>query len=361
MQNLRHKIIFLFCPGPMGGAEKVVLKGLEALQSAHNDVELWLIKEKRFPKLVDNFVQHLFPAIKVRVFETSFPFDLNLAMRLKLELNKDRYLIHAHGFKAAFYARLTYSRHSKLIVTHHGRTAHTFKVRLYEKLESIVMKNSDAVIAVSEKMKNDLNSEGINKLFLVENILALNLPAQKPISSKSGFVFIGRLSPEKGCDVLIKAILQLAPEERPKLKIIGEGYERQNLIDLVAMHKLEPWIQFKGFQKDIAPFLAEAAALVMPSLREGQPLSLIEACCAGIPVIASRTGGIPELITDGENGLLCEPGSVEALSSKIREFNSSQFKIRENSEMMADIFIKRFSSENWVKKTMNVYDRVLSQ
>src|SRR5690606_8029947 len=99
-----------------------------------------------------------------------------LLWQLKKALNKRRpALVHAHGMKAILYAWLTAPSGSKLIVTHHGKTSHTWKVRLYEFIELFIMKRAHGVIAVSNPMRDSLQKAGVKsrKLFLVENFLTL--------------------------------------------------------------------------------------------------------------------------------------------------------------------------------------------
>jgi glycosyltransferase involved in cell wall biosynthesis len=362
---MNHRIIFLFTPGPIGGAEKVIMAGLTAMVEKNISVELWLIKEMRVSHVFEAFMDQIKDSgIPVFIFESRGIFDFKLVHALKLNLRlKNPKILHAHGFKAAFYAQLTLPKIVKLVITHHGKTSHTLKVKIYEMLETIVMKKSHAVIAVSHKMKGDLKSDGIHdhKIHLVENIFSLKslMSASFP-SSNFSLLFIGRLSPEKGCHFLIEALSQIALLKRPRLIIVGDGQERIRLIEMSKHLNVTESVEFKGFQNDIHPFLAEASALIMPSLREGQPLALIEACCFGLPVVGSSVGGIPELISHNYNGLLVRPGHVNDLANKIQEFQIKAPQLSKNSQLLKKSMIDRFSKDTWVRRTAEVYETVLS-
>lgn len=356
------KTIVLFTPGPVGGAEKVIVNGQKALISQRPAIELWIIKEERVPGVIQKFEELVNEAkITSRYFSCRNVFDFDLLRILKRKLRKARpKILHAHGFKAALYAWLAKPRGCKLIITHHGRTGHTLKVKVYEWIESRILKKADAVIAVSGSMKSELSLTGIHhkKLFLVENLLTLNLKTR--IESKAGnlrLLYIGRLSPEKGCHVLLEALK--VSNENIELVVIGDGVERKRLIDLRNTFNLGSNVLFAGFQKDVAAYLQKADALVMPSFTEGQPLALIEACCMGIPVIASRVGGIPELIQDGENGYLFEAGNAADLAKQIQKLIRNMTELTEATKVRQQSMQTRFAPETWAQTTLATYDQVL--
>lgn len=362
--NQDGKTIILFTPGPIGGAEKVVVMGQRALEQKKCNTELWIINEERVPAVMRAFRDFTESAqIRYRSFSSSTIFDFSLLWRLRREFAKARPIIlHAHGLKAALYGWLARPAATRLIITHHGRTGHTWKVRLYEWIESMVMKNAHGVIAVSNEMKKDLHQQGIllERLFLVENLLALNLRDRSLCPGDDlRLVFVGRLSPEKGADVLLRALGRC--RVRYTLTFVGDGPEREKLGRLASELNIAKKISFAGFQKDVSPYLQGAHALVMPSLKEGQPLALIEACCMGLPVIASDVGGIPGLIEQGQNGLLFPPGDSAQLARELEHFYWSRETIMKCSMQRRDEMQKRFSLNTWAQRTLESYDNVLIQ
>ena len=209
--------IHLFVPGPFGGAEQVILTGLEKLKNEVK-IELWIIKEKRVPQYAEYLLNEVIKRdIPYRIFEVDGIFDIKLIKKLKGSLPIDS-IYHAHGLKASFYAYLS-KNSSPLIITHHGDTSHTLKVKVYEAIQRFIMRRANLVLAVSNQMKLDLEAYKI-KSIVVENLLSFgNIPLEIIEKKKStSLVVIGRLSPEKGIDTLISALEGI---ENVKLDIIG--------------------------------------------------------------------------------------------------------------------------------------------
>ncbi|MEX1118256.1 MAG: glycosyltransferase family 4 protein [Terrimicrobiaceae bacterium] len=126
--------------------------------------------------------------------------------------------------------------------------------------------------------------------------------------------FVGRLSGQKGVSVLLAAIEQLARQDRTlHFVIAGIGTLEKKVIDFVKSSGLGDVVHFLGFRDDVPALMQMFDLLVVPSLWEGFGLVLIEAMSAGVPCIASNVSSIPEILEDGENGLLVPPGDVEAL------------------------------------------------
>jgi glycosyltransferase involved in cell wall biosynthesis len=129
-------------------------------------------------------------------------------------------------------------------------------------------------------------------------------------------VFVGRLAPVKGLRVLIEALKTHGGRD-VRLTIVGDGTERGALEALAA--SLGNMVRFTGYlsQDEVADLLATADAFALPSFAEGVPVVLMEALAAGLPVIATRITGVPELVEDGVAGFLVSPGDAHALADAI--------------------------------------------
>jgi glycosyltransferase involved in cell wall biosynthesis len=222
-------------------------------------------------------------------------------------------------------------------------------VRVYEFIQEIIMKRADATIAVSETMVEQLKSKNI-KSSLIENMLSIMpVNTHTDINSKPHLVFIGRLSPEKGANVLVDAAKKI---KQINLSIIGDGEQRALLEKKIKDENIQN-IKLLGFHSDITPFIKSADALIMPSLREGLPMTLLEAICSGIPVIGSDVGGLKSLVK--QNGILVPPNDAFILEKAILIFIDKQQMFKQNAQSMAEGFTKRFSVETWCKKTIEIY------
>jgi glycosyltransferase involved in cell wall biosynthesis len=129
-------------------------------------------------------------------------------------------------------------------------------------------------------------------------------------------VAVGRLKAPKDFSTLIGALGRL-PQESFDGLIVGEGPERQPLEGEVSALGLANRVRFAGERHDIPELLATADVFVLPSRSEGLPISVLEAMAAGLPVVASRVGGVPELVVDGKTGLLVQPGDPEELAGAL--------------------------------------------
>lgn len=343
------KTIMLFFPGPLGGAEMIVALGFKEILELNSNVELWIVGETRAPEAIEKFSQ-LVEGLPVKKFFCRSIIDLKLIKEISLHLKTNNVTtIHAHGFKATVYAKLALKK-QKLIVTHHGKTAHTFKVRIYEFIENLIMRRADQVIAVSEPMRKELKEQRISSI-LIENFLTIsNAPETNLSDEPLKLVFIGRLSPEKGCTFLIEAMKDLDSKDFT-LTMVGDGVLREEL-ELISNKKNT---SFLGFRKDISEILSLHHVLVMPSLREGLPLTLIEATCNKLPVIASNVGGIPNLVTNQKNGILINPENTQELKNAIYEMKNNFLRFKHEAQLLAPIYRERFSSETWAKKTIKIY------
>jgi glycosyltransferase involved in cell wall biosynthesis len=170
-------------------------------------------------------------------------------------------------------------------------------------------------------------------------------------------VFVGRLSPEKGIDLVLKAWPHLGG--RLPLKIIGDGPVRDLVVTTAAEH---PEIQWLGHRpvREVLEIVGEAACLVIPSIwYEGFPRTIVEAFAKGTPVIGSRMGAMAEAITDGQTGLLFHPGDADDLEAKVRQFLADpQAAARMRQAARREFEVKYTAERNYIS-LMAVYDRAL--
>lgn len=130
--------------------------------------------------------------------------------------------------------------------------------------------------------------------------------------------YTGRLIGGKGIEDLLRATARLAPHHpEARALIVGAGVLDAPLKQLAGELGITDQTVFSGFRRDIPAVLAASDVFVLPSFSEGLPLSLLEAMAARKPVVASRVGGIPEVVVDGETGLLIEPGDVPGLAAAL--------------------------------------------
>jgi glycosyltransferase involved in cell wall biosynthesis len=158
-------------------------------------------------------------------------------------------------------------------------------------------------------------------------------------------VVVGRLAPIKRVDLFLEAAA-LARRRLPQLAatVVGDGQERGRLEARAHELGLDGCVRFAGHQGDVAPWLARARVLVLTSDSEGLPLSVMEAMTAGLPVVASRVGDLPDLVEDGVNGFLVPERAPEAFAERIVELLSDDER-RERFSVAARLAARRYCLE----------------
>jgi glycosyltransferase involved in cell wall biosynthesis len=177
---------------------------------------------------------------------------------------------------------------------------------------------ADRIVAVSEAVKRALVAGGADpaRVVVIPGGVALSEYAKAPTPVPGIIGTVGRLEREKGLDILVEAMAQLRGEAR--LLIGGDGQQREALAAQVRSLNVTDIVRLTGFVPDVATFLGQIGLFVLASRTEGLGIVLVEAMAAARPVVATRVGGIPEVVVDGETGLLVEPENPGALAGAIR-------------------------------------------
>lgn len=288
----------------------------------------------------------------------------------KNNLNMD--MIHAHHTWTAGYAgaRLKEEYGVPFVVTAHGYDIYSLPFKDEEWREKIeyVLNTADHVITVSQSnleciKKLDVSTPATvipngfrNDLFYPHNPSecrkALNLPQDKKI-----ILTVGNLEPVKGQTDLVEAVQKIVQEKKDIFcVIIGSGKLYNALERQIRSLRLEEYIMLTGGKPhDEIPIWMNACDLfVLPSLNEGNPTVLPEALGCGKPFVGTKVGGVPEIITSDEYGLLVEPDDPEDLAEKILQALNKEW----NQEEILQ-YAEQFTWENIAKEIMGVYKQVL--
>lgn len=220
----------------------------------------------------------------------------------------------------------------------------------------------DGVVALSQKIANVLVAGGV----LRENIRVIYTgvepdqfqTAQCPNRNVRELVVgtVAVLAERKGHRFLLEAAAQLKRQGlRIRYRFAGEGPEREPLQAITRKLGLQQDVTFEGFVSDVANFLSGIDISVLPSLYEGMGVAVLEAMAAAKPVIASRVGGIPELVDDGVTGFLVSPGDPTALAAAMTRLISQKGLIDEMGIRGRDRVQQRFTMEQTAKEVENYY------
>ncbi len=224
----------------------------------------------------------------------------------------------------------------------------------------------DRIIYISESCLESFKRKGYKngkKSVVIYN--GVRIPVHsKEIEKGNNLIFavVASLSRHKGHKYLLRAIHQTKDYDvRVKLWIIGDGPLKGELEKLAHELKIGEQVEFLGIREDVGHLLSEVDVFILPSLREGLSLALIEAMAHGKAIIASNVGGIPELIEDGETGLLVEPANAEKLVEKICCL-IHDCEMRETLGRQARIFYEqRFTLDRMKSKIDKLYEQCLRE
>jgi glycosyltransferase involved in cell wall biosynthesis len=190
------------------------------------------------------------------------------------------------------------------------------------RLQRLAYRSATKVVANSPAARRMLEAEGVESTSIAVIPNGVNLAAYahpgraRPLRT---VITVANLRPEKCHEVLLSAAASLT-HQYPALRfqIVGAGPGRAALEQLTAVLGLGGHVEFLGHREDVPSLLAAADAFVLPSRSEAFPNGAIEAMAAGLPVIASAVGGLPDLIEDGRTGILVPPGDAPALAAALR-------------------------------------------
>ena len=238
-------------------------------------------------------------------------------------------------------------------------------------LRKLVYKNAKICIGASNKIKEYFqqieckNIEVIPNGIDVKRFQNLNRGEnRKKMDFNNEFVIItvARLEKVKGLKYLIKAldILKNKSGENYKLLIIGEGSERDNLKNLTKKLKLENSIKFLGqiSNQDIPNYLSASDCFVLPSISEGFGIVILEAMAANVPIVATRVGGILDIIENEKTGILTEPKNSEEISKAILKIHKEP-EFAKKLVNNAFLSLHQYSWQDIQEKVYSIYEKVI--
>jgi len=361
----------LISSGGIYGAENMVLQLSTALRRLNCDVVIGAFQNERHPNTeIARVAKDC--GFETCLFDCSGRLDLGTVRAIQESLRtKQIQILHAHGYKADFYAQLAIRGSSvKLVSTAHNWPGKSLALRLYALVDRILLRWADQVCVVSPNVEAQLKKYGIlpQKLSLIENgVDSGQFSNGKPrlrelpnFDDKKIVGYVGRLAPEKGLHNLIRAVGEILRTRADLvLALIGEGPARIELQSLVTQLNLEKSVFFLGQRSDLADVYASFDIFILPSLIEAMPMAVLEAMAAGKPIIASRVGGIPRMISHQESGILVEPGDIRGLTDALDQLLRQPEKASQLGRRALDAVQSRYSSDAMARGYLRVYQKAL--
>jgi len=320
------RIAHVLVPGEIGGLERVAVDLAASLRTIGHDARLVPIVEKSTHPLAEPAGTSGVPVHPIVLPPHSYLRESIRLGRLITELRPD--IVHTHGYHADVVGGLAAWRHGvPAVSTLHGFTGGGRKNRMYERLQRFCTRRFAATIAVSAPMKAALSSHyPPDRLRLIRNawcngqpILNREAARRKLDLPMSGLVigWVGRLSPEKGPDVFLDAVGRSRRNDY-RASFIGGGRLESELRERTIALGLDDRIRFHGAVPGAGSLLRAFDLFVMSSRTEGTPMVLFEAMAAGVPVVTTGVGGIPDVVGPDE-ACLVPSGDAAALARAVDE------------------------------------------
>lgn len=267
-------------------------------------------------------------------------------------------VVHSHLYPAHLHATTAAVRAGIPAVL---TTAHTLVVRPGD--VELARTSRAHVIACSRAVADRLRTAGVppGRISVIRNGVGPQhlVPAAPDCTAREGVLAVSRLSREKGVDLLLAAAERVA-EQRPgtTIAVAGTGPEEERLRRRCDELSLTRTVSFLGVRHDVSELLRRAAVFVSPSREEAAPLAVLEAMAAGAAVVATAVGGTPEVVKDGETGILVHPDSGDLAAGLLRLLSDSELRCRLGSAARAAV-LREHTLQEQVQRTARLYERQL--
>jgi glycosyltransferase involved in cell wall biosynthesis len=297
------------------------------------------------------------------------PADLRTLVTL-LRLVRGADVVHGHSAKAGFLVRLAAllaGRRSRCVFTPHGWSfwsAGGATSRLYLLLERLAARWCRTIITLSadERDAGLAGRIGSRAAYeVIPNGVELERFAAPSAPVDGRILMVGRFAPPKRHDLVLRAFALLHPGfPGSELWLVGDGEGLAAAERLAAELGVAGSTRFLGVRDDVPALLAGAACVVLASDYEGCPLSVIEAMAAGVPVVATRVGGVPEVVEDGVAGIVTAPGRADELSRGLAALLADGPAAARMGAAGRAAAEARFSREQMAAATERVYARIVA-
>lgn len=366
-------ILYLITSTNVGGTERALFELIKRIDRSRFIIHVCSLKKPggfadRIKHAADGFYSLNLSESGGITALFNFPLAFFSLMRLIRQIKPD--IIHSFLFRANLLARLAgnATKVKNIIcavrVIEQGQPFKHLADRLTASQVKIYTAVSEAARAFTLKTLN----LPPDKIITIQNGIDMDLvqnitPGEfKADSYKINIALVGRLDRQKGHVILLKALDLLVPEHRNlQVYFFGEGPEKNSLKEMVQKKRLNAYVLFMALVEDIYPWILQMDMIVIPSLWEGLPNILLEAMALERPVIASRIGGITEVVKDKEEALLFDPGDEKQLAEAIQRLIHDPLLAKQIAAQAKARVARDFTMDSCVQKTETLYDALLKQ
>lgn len=351
-----HRICHISLGTNVGGMEKLLVEF--ARFSDRRRFELTFFSLQRRGKLADEIENY---GCVVHDFAKREGLQPSLILRMARKLRQlQPQIVHTHNTAAFFYGACAAmcARVPVIVHTRHGQrfSASRRETMFFRWLS----RGANQIVSVSDDARRLSWDEGVpsEKTRTIRNGVDLSRFPYVGPQAYGPAILVARLSAEKDVATLVRA-MQIVQRHQPQLalNIVGEGDQRLQLERLVESLNLRAPVRFLGERRDIPELLSHASMFVLPSLTEGISLTLLEAMARGLPVIATRVGGTPEVVLDGITGLLVPARAPELLAQAMLQLHGNPPQAAQMGQCGRERVEQCFSIESMVSQYEQLYSQ----
>lgn len=350
----------------VSGAENHLLE----LTAALGRDEIWasdVLIPSPSPRALDRFARRLAASCeRVDVVPMRRDFSPALVLRLARRFASGRYdVAHAHLVHADWHLAAASVLVGNLPLVSSKHNPDPFRrLAAFRLIERAVIRRYSAVISISESLRDF--TEATTGADTATIHYGLSAPADPPTRrerrEKARLLAVGRLEQQKGFDVAIQAMaLVVRAAAAAHLSIAGNGHRRRQLADQISALDLTDAVSLLGPRDDVHELMLNADILIHPARWEGFGLVLLEAMRAGLPVVSTKTGAIPEVVADGVTGILVPPNDPDHLAAAILQLIRNPARRREMGLAGFRRLKEQFSPEQMAREVAAVYEAAVER
>lgn len=362
-----------------GGAERLLVAYAPRLVKLGYDVEVVVLQERGAIRMQNQLTAAGIPVRRIPV-DNLRRVDQVIGFHREMK-RSGRDLLHAHlEFASMLSAISAHMQHKAMVATLHTLDApeavdrNSFRRWLmYKTLE----RYADTVICLTKANAEIARQTGLGDaaVEILPNGIEVDQFGATPTLDRAAIrgqfgipldatlaVAVCVLRPEKGLDRLLKtlpAVRARTPDTH--LLIVGDGPEMDRLTGIVAAEGLTEFVHFAGYRSDVSDIMQASDVFVLPTMFDAQPTVIIEAMATSLPVVSTTFGGVPDMVTDGEHGLLVPPGEVPALTEALARVIGDPELARRMGRAGRARAEAEFAIDRQIERLADIYDALIAK
>ena len=367
--NKKIKVLEVINSLKIGGAELLLRNFvIEAKKNNQYTVDVCTLYATNDAKNIEEIKKK---NVRIWSLDLKNKYTLSSVGKLKKIIERENYdIVHVHLFPASAFVALSslfLPNNIRYIFTEHSTFNRRRTIKIFKIVDGFIYNRYSKIICSSKQVQNSLIKwipKNKEKTEVIHNGTPIHSKSYShQLIKKYDILFVGRLVHQKGIRFLLEAIsiLQNKYKKYIKAAVVGGGPLEKELKKMCEELKINDSVEFLGIRRDIDQLMKSSKLFVLPSCWEGFGIVLIEAMKNRLPIVATNIGGIPEIITDGNEGILIPKANSEILAesiNKVLEDEKLRSKLIQNAYRKVQ---KKYSIERYTISLLNLYFNILNK